>query len=191
MHFLLMKDICTEEIEVKSKGNGKIDSLPESNENVGVKLKEEVVMEAVNGDSLLISKAMLEEEEKLLEARAKEEVKSVTEEAPNLNDSQFNKLDELLTQTQLFSAFLLEKMDDITRVLFHMPFHDLFFFFALCNLFYVALKVLTSTSLLEWSGRGYRNHREKKGNRAWKKKKSCNIQQRKKVDTFLKFHFCG
>ncbi|KAH6797117.1 chromatin remodeling 1 [Perilla frutescens var. hirtella] len=34
---------------------------------------------------------------------------------PHLNDAQFTKLDELLTQTQLYSEFLLEKMDDITK----------------------------------------------------------------------------
>ncbi|KAI3995669.1 hypothetical protein MKX01_031442, partial [Papaver californicum] len=47
-----------------------------------------------NGDS---SKMVEEEEE--------EEV---------MNDTKFSKLDELLTQTQLYSQFLLEKMDDIT-----------------------------------------------------------------------------
>ncbi|KAL1354807.1 hypothetical protein HN51_006861 [Arachis hypogaea] len=36
------------------------------------------------------------------------------QEAPELTDTQFNKLDELLTQTKLYSEFLLEKMDDIT-----------------------------------------------------------------------------
>lgn len=85
-------------------------------EKIGVKLEEDV-LNAKNGDSLLISKAMAEEEEKLLEARVKEEDKERAEapqEAPHLNDTQFSKLDELLTQTQLYSEFLLEKMDDIT-----------------------------------------------------------------------------
>lgn len=68
-----------------------------------------------NGDSSLISKAMVEEEEKLVDARINEE-KDEPDEAPELNDSQFTKLDELLTQTQLYTEFLLEKMDDITFV---------------------------------------------------------------------------
>ncbi|XP_062102383.1 ATP-dependent DNA helicase DDM1 [Humulus lupulus] len=82
-----------------------------------VKLEEEIIADAKNGDSLLISKAMVEEEEKLLEARVKEEdeERNKEPETPNLNDSQFTKLDELLTQTQLFSEFLLEKIDDITN----------------------------------------------------------------------------
>ncbi|KAE9462633.1 hypothetical protein C3L33_05459, partial [Rhododendron williamsianum] len=54
------------------------------------------------------------EEEKLLESRVKEEGENHPTEAPRLNDTQFTKLDELLTQTQLYSKFLLEKMDVIT-----------------------------------------------------------------------------
>ncbi|KAG5564161.1 hypothetical protein RHGRI_000375 [Rhododendron griersonianum] len=57
---------------------------------------------------------MAEEEEKLLESRVKEEGENHPTEAPRLNDMQFTKLDELLTQTQLYSEFLLEKMDVIT-----------------------------------------------------------------------------
>ncbi|KAG5535833.1 hypothetical protein RHGRI_023562 [Rhododendron griersonianum] len=56
---------------------------------------------------------MAEEEEKLLESRVKEGENHPTE-TPRLNDTQFTKLDELLTQTQLYSKFLLEKMDAIT-----------------------------------------------------------------------------
>ncbi|GFQ06665.1 ATP-dependent DNA helicase ddm1, partial [Phtheirospermum japonicum] len=44
-----------------------------------------------------------------------EEKTDEPKEAPVLTDTQFNKLDELLTQTQLFTEFLLEKMDDITK----------------------------------------------------------------------------
>lgn len=58
------------------------------------------------------------EEEKLLEARVKEEEAETEKEPPHLNDTQFSKLDELLTKTQLYSDFLLEKMDDITLVNF-------------------------------------------------------------------------
>ncbi|PON67678.1 ATP-dependent DNA helicase DDM [Parasponia andersonii] len=81
-----------------------------------VTLKEEIIADVENGDSLLITKAMVEEEEKLLEARVKEEDEEAKEESESaqLNESQFTKLDELLTQTQLFSEFLLEKIDDIT-----------------------------------------------------------------------------
>ncbi|KAG8384014.1 hypothetical protein BUALT_Bualt04G0074100 [Buddleja alternifolia] len=79
-------------------------------ENLGVKSE-------VDGDAL-VSKTMKEEEEKLLEERLKEEEKEKAndhKEESLLNDIQFTKLDELLTQTQLYSEFLLEKMDDITK----------------------------------------------------------------------------
>ncbi|KAE9466942.1 hypothetical protein C3L33_01131, partial [Rhododendron williamsianum] len=84
-----------------------------SKEEIGVKLEEEILLDAKNGDSSLVSRAMAEEEEKLLESRVKEGENHPTE-APRLNDTQFTKLDELLTQTQLYSKFLLEKMDAIT-----------------------------------------------------------------------------
>ncbi|GAB4848861.1 ATP-dependent DNA helicase ddm1 [Ancistrocladus abbreviatus] len=82
-----------------------------------IQLEDEMLLAGENGDSTIISRAMEEEEQKLLEARVKEEqaeIEKKPEEAPNLNDAQFSKLDELLTQTQLYSEFLLEKMDDIT-----------------------------------------------------------------------------
>ncbi|KAL8123801.1 ATP-dependent DNA helicase DDM1 [Apium graveolens] len=80
-------------------------------EKAGMKLEEEVFLDAKNGDVSLISSEMALEEEKLKkEHEDEEEVK----EAPQLNDSQFSKLDELLTQTHLYTKFLLEKMDDIT-----------------------------------------------------------------------------
>ena len=54
---------------------------------------------------------MAKEEEMLMKERVKEEdaKRVVPQEASHLNDSQFTKLDELLTQTQLYSEFLLEK----------------------------------------------------------------------------------
>ncbi|MCL7025219.1 hypothetical protein MKW94_020526 [Papaver nudicaule] len=58
-----------------------------------------------NGDS---SKMVEEEGEEKLQETDVKEVEEV------MNDTKFNKLDELLTQTQLYSEFLLEKMDDIT-----------------------------------------------------------------------------
>lgn len=68
-------------------------------------------LEAKNGDASLISGTMAEEEEKLLEERSKGNGDVKLD--PNFK---FNKLDELLTQTQLYSEFLLEKMEDITSV---------------------------------------------------------------------------
>ncbi|KAK1274901.1 ATP-dependent DNA helicase DDM1 [Acorus gramineus] len=87
----------------------------------GVASKEEayLLLDAVNGDSSFISKAMAVEEVKLEEGRAKDEEKELSDrEKVNgtacLTDERFSKLDELLTQTQMYSEFLLEKMDDIT-----------------------------------------------------------------------------
>ncbi|XP_077216918.1 ATP-dependent DNA helicase DDM1-like isoform X2 [Tasmannia lanceolata] len=59
---------------------------------------------------------MTEEEERLHAAREEESsrVKSEEGKVPILDGDRFSKLDELLTQTQLYSEFLLEKMDDIT-----------------------------------------------------------------------------
>lgn len=54
---------------------------------------------------------MAEEEEKLLEERLKEKTDVKLD-----PDFKFDKLDELLTKTQLFSEFLLEKMDDMGKV---------------------------------------------------------------------------
>ncbi|KAF3591234.1 hypothetical protein DY000_02024162 [Brassica cretica] len=79
---------------------------------------EEEILVAKNGDSSLISEAMAQEEEQLLKIREDEEIAkraAGSGEAPDLNDTQFTKLDELLTQTQLYSEFLLEKMEDITK----------------------------------------------------------------------------
>ncbi|KAI3669602.1 hypothetical protein L6452_40883 [Arctium lappa] len=79
-----------------------------------MELEENVVLEAKNGDASLISTAMAEEEQKLEQQRIVEE-EGLQKEIPTLNEIQFTKLDELLTQTQLYSEFLLEKMDDITN----------------------------------------------------------------------------
>lgn len=80
---------------------------------------EDPILDAKNGDASLISPSMKEEEVKPQQQRNLEE-ENVEVEAPTLNDSQFSKLDELLTQTQLYSEFLLEKMDDITNVFSHV-----------------------------------------------------------------------
>ncbi|KAK4759039.1 hypothetical protein SAY87_020340 [Trapa incisa] len=86
-------------------------------DEVGAEVGDETFLAAKNGYTTLISKAMADEETKLLDARVKEENdghENHQDEAHNLNDSQFTKLNELLTQTQLYTEFLLEKMDDIT-----------------------------------------------------------------------------
>ncbi|RCV09383.1 hypothetical protein SETIT_2G023300v2 [Setaria italica] len=76
-------------------------------------------LEAKNGDASLITEVMKKEEEQLEEARLKaeeEEEARKREEAARLAfdpETRYNKLDELLTKTQLFSQFLLEKMDQI------------------------------------------------------------------------------
>lgn len=80
-------------------------------------MQEEAFIDAKNGDSSNVSQSMLKEEEILSENPLKEEEE---ENDPNkteeLNETQFSRLDELLTQTQLYSEFLFEKMDDITVV---------------------------------------------------------------------------
>jgi ATP-dependent DNA helicase len=108
IYLLNMKDLCKEKMEVKAEE----DTLPV----------------AENGDSSLISRLMAEEEEKLLEARIKEdeERRKEPQAEAKLNDRQFTKLDELLTQTQMYSDFLLEKMDDITIVSSHALFYHEF-----------------------------------------------------------------
>ncbi|KAL4180565.1 hypothetical protein AMTRI_Chr13g125920 [Amborella trichopoda] len=70
------------------------------------------------GDTTLISEAMVKEEADLHKARESEENeeknKSREPGESSLSSSKFSKLDELLTQTQLYTNFLFEKMDDIT-----------------------------------------------------------------------------
>lgn len=122
-----MKDLCNGENEIK--------------------LEEEIVLEAKNGDSSLISKEMAEEEQKLLEARVKEERLDDSTESPKLNDNQFTKLDELLNQTQLYSEFLLEKMDDITFVCLCAVY---FMHFIVMCLFFPSLR-FNFNYLPEWS----------------------------------------
>ncbi|CAD6206448.1 unnamed protein product [Miscanthus lutarioriparius] len=76
-------------------------------------------LEAKNGDVSLITEAMKKEEEQLEEARIKaeeEEEARKREEAAKIAfdpKARYSKLDELLTKTQLYSEFLLEKMDKI------------------------------------------------------------------------------
>ncbi|KAF6166627.1 hypothetical protein GIB67_005489 [Kingdonia uniflora] len=96
----------------------KVDGVADSPTSVLTDEAEGELLNAKNGDASLISKAMAEEEDILLKSRVKEEEVTVVNETngvlPVLNDNQFTKLDELLTQTQLYSEFLLEKMENIT-----------------------------------------------------------------------------
>ena len=79
-------------------------------------------LEAKNGDASLVSEVMKKEEEQLEEARLQaeeEEEARKREEAARLAfdpETRYNKLDELLSKTQLFSEFLLENMDKIADV---------------------------------------------------------------------------
>lgn len=86
-------------------------------------MEEEALVNGKSDDAFLVSEAMKEEEERLLEARVAEEVVEREDEA-HLDDSQFKKLDELLTQTKLYTEFLMEKMEDITFVSPLVPFID-------------------------------------------------------------------
>lgn len=103
--------------DVVTKADSPVSVLAEEDtckEKLTVKLEDEVFLDAKNGDVSLLSESMKKEEENLIKARVKEEEVNNPKEAPNLNDLQFSKLDELLTQTQLYSEFLLEKIINIT-----------------------------------------------------------------------------
>jgi ATP-dependent DNA helicase len=94
---------------VDEPADGILDSLP-------------IDLEAKNGDASLITEAIKKEEEQLEDTRLKaeeEEEARKREEAARLAfdpETRYNKLDELLSQTQLYSEFLLENMDRIAEV---------------------------------------------------------------------------
>ncbi|XP_072971331.1 ATP-dependent DNA helicase DDM1 [Typha angustifolia] len=99
------------EDEESSRLNGDVKSETTGEEIPSLPLE----LEAKNGDTALITETMTKEEEKLLEARVREkEAKEAMMRDAYYPEARFSKLDELLTQTQLYSEFLLEKMDDIT-----------------------------------------------------------------------------
>ncbi|WCJ38863.1 chromatin remodeling 1 [Euphorbia peplus] len=77
-------------------------------------LEEKIYQDVNNEETSELLSDMVEEEERLLRT-LEEELKKEPEEPVHLDDSQFTKLDELLTQTQLYSEFLLEKMEEITQ----------------------------------------------------------------------------
>lgn len=97
-------------------------AVSEENENPQINVEDHTCLplelEAKNGDTSLITETMKKEEENLLHPQVKEEniEQEVAENAWG-SELRFSKLDELLTQTQLYSQFLLEKMDAITFVM--------------------------------------------------------------------------
>ena len=67
-------------------------------------MEKETVLDAKNGESFLLSEAMVKKN-KLMEAPLKEEkTQKELEDAMHLNDTQFTRFDELLTQTQMYSV---------------------------------------------------------------------------------------
>lgn len=102
--------------------NVKTELAVSENENPQINVEDHTCLplelEAKNGDTFLITETMEKEEENLLHTRVKEEniEQEVAENAWG-SELRFSKLDELLTQTQLYSQFLLEKMDAITFVM--------------------------------------------------------------------------
>ena len=67
-------------------------------------MEKETVLDAKNGESSLLSKAMVKKK-KLMEAPLKKEkTQKELEDAMLLNDTQFTRFDELLTQTQMRSV---------------------------------------------------------------------------------------
>ncbi|CAL5067246.1 unnamed protein product [Urochloa decumbens] len=100
---------------VKQEEEEKADDFFDASSSIPIDL------EAKNGDATLITEVMKKEEEQLEVARIKEEEQEEArkrEEAARLAfdpETRYSKLDELLTKTQLFSEFLLEKMDQIAN----------------------------------------------------------------------------
>ncbi|GLJ08114.1 hypothetical protein SUGI_0081570 [Cryptomeria japonica] len=113
-------EACLEHQDAKNDISIKEELDPEM-DGSGVHIKgndDEIQFKPENGHMLVIAEKMAKEEKELEQARltqqyAKTEI-PVKSETPELDESMFTKLDSLLTQTQLYSEFLLEKMDDIT-----------------------------------------------------------------------------
>lgn len=112
-------------VEMRGENN----EIPLNEENFQMTItKEEIVEEekiaeeekTMNGGDAesVITKEMVEEEKRLEEARLKHQGAemeiSIKSETIEMNDSMFSKLDELLNQTEMYTKFLLEKMDDMT-----------------------------------------------------------------------------
>ena len=74
---------------------------------------------SVASDDAIVTEKMLEEEKLLAEERAQQEAaeaEALLKATPNMDESHFSKLDQLLNQTKIYSQFLLERMDDIAMV---------------------------------------------------------------------------
>lgn len=70
-------------------------------------------------DDPIITEKMLEEEKLLAVKRAQDEaaeVEALSKATPDMDETNFSKLDQLLNQTKIYSQFLLERMDDIAMV---------------------------------------------------------------------------
>ncbi|WVZ60315.1 hypothetical protein U9M48_010359 [Paspalum notatum var. saurae] len=109
----VVEAIKEEEQLLQSVKEEKVDDVEDASLSIPIDL------EAKNGDASLITEAMKKEEEQLeavrIKAEEEEEVRKREEAAKLAFDPQarYSKLDELLTKTQLYSEFLLEKMDQI------------------------------------------------------------------------------
>ncbi|KAJ1293841.1 hypothetical protein BS78_01G100000 [Paspalum vaginatum] len=109
----VVEAVKEEEQLLQSVKEEKVDDVGDASLSIPIDL------EAKNGDASLMTEAMKKEEEQLEAVRIKEEEEDEArkrEEAAKLAfdpEARYSKLDELLTKTQLFSEFLLEKMDQI------------------------------------------------------------------------------
>lgn len=106
----------------KNAGDSKIE-VSDGSKQLLNSVREEAADEsqdAKDGDAGLVTEVMAKEEEEPYQAwlKAEEEEEARKREARKAFDpnERFSKLDELLTKTQLYSEFLLEKMEQITDV---------------------------------------------------------------------------
>ncbi|KAF7009978.1 hypothetical protein CFC21_024457 [Triticum aestivum] len=109
----IVKAMKAEEQPLHSTNEETSDEFLDVNSSVPIDL------EAKNDDASFITEVMTKEEQQLYEARLKveEEEARKREQAARLAldpNACFSKLDELLTETQLYSEFLLEKMEQFT-----------------------------------------------------------------------------
>ncbi|KAE8774300.1 Lymphoid-specific helicase [Hordeum vulgare] len=102
----------------RNAGDSKLEAAADQSLNSVREEAADVFQEADDGDAGLVTEVMAKEEEELYRARikAEEEEEARRREARKAFDpnQRFSKLDELLTKTQLYSEFLLEKMEQIT-----------------------------------------------------------------------------
>ncbi|KAH9312679.1 hypothetical protein KI387_027714, partial [Taxus chinensis] len=100
--------------------NGHIRLIIEGNEAHIKEEDEGMVVNLQNGHIRVIAEKKAKEDKGFEEAPSKHHdakgETSIKNETPELDDSMFSKLNDLLNQTQMYSKFLLEQMDDITVV---------------------------------------------------------------------------